>query len=574
MRPWVFGNTTVRSPFRLRDGLIALANSALLGRIKGRDQENAFAHLLDENGIVRISREDADVSDLGRKWRVALCQLGFIVPALSPQQELDQTLIGEQFTLTVNGRRLIEAESVPGMQECFLRSLAAYYIPSVLEEDYDYAVFSPLRHTLAVMLELERRTGDNYLGFLEMGLIVQLTSTGDELTAIADWILGFRSKRDAAARKRQFDRQALDEATAEHDYVASTFTDYADTNFRYIKATGLIHSNGRGLAIVPEKHLFVEQLVADTDIPDTHDYSYLVALGNGATLPTDNRDTAQLVLNDLVSQAHTRGIPFDLVGRNLDDTGDIAIIRHEIEQLIAEKNEDEYADRQAKAWEEIAAYMELIFTRRKSLTLDSGEEIKVPQGEVPAYFEWVLWRAFLAINSLLNKPYEARRFNVDQDFLPIGTAPGNGPDLILEFDDFVLVVEVTLTESSRQEAAEGEPVRRHVADRVYHYGSLSKKPVYGLFIANRIDSNTAETFRIGGWYTSDDERIQLDIIPVTLSQFQSFFQALFNSGNAQPGLVRTLLDRCSSSRNVHEAPAWKLEIDREITTMVEEISVR
>lgn len=80
----------------------------------------------------------------------------------------------------------------------------------------------------------------------------------------------------------------------------------------------------------------------------------------------------------------------------------------------------------------------------------------MPQAEAPAYFEWVLWRAFLAINSLANKPYEARRFKIDQDFLPVGTAPGNGPDLIFEFHDFVIVVEVTLTDNSRQEAAEGE----------------------------------------------------------------------------------------------------------------------
>ncbi len=58
----------------------------------------------------------------------------------------------------------------------------------------------------------------------------------------------------------------------------------------------------------------------------------------------------------------------------------------------------------------------------------------------PAYFEWVLWRAFLAINSLANKPYEARRYKIDQDFLPVGTAPGGGPDLIFEFEDFVIVV--------------------------------------------------------------------------------------------------------------------------------------
>lgn len=81
----------------------------------------------------------------------------------------------------------------------------------------------------------------------------------------------------------------------------------------------------------------------------------------------------------------------------------------------------------------------------------------------------------MAIDHIVNKPYDARGFNVDQDYLPIGTAPGGKPDMIFEFDDYVIVVEVTLSTNSRQEAMEGEPVRRHIADLVQKY----KKPVYG-----------------------------------------------------------------------------------------------
>ena len=46
------------------------------------------------------------------------------------------------------------------------------------------------------------------------------------------------------------------------------------------------------------------------------------------------------------------------------------------------------------------------------------------------------------------------------------------------------------------------------------------KPVYGLFIANKIDTNTAETFRHGIWYGKDDIVQRLTIVPLTLKQFQ------------------------------------------------------
>ncbi|MBI5741132.1 MAG: AlwI family type II restriction endonuclease [Nitrospirae bacterium] len=555
MRPWYLGNTTVRSPFRLRDGLIALANSPLGGRIKGRENEIAFAWVLHNSGVVNIVRPDANVSDLGRKWRAALSQLGFIYPEVPAREGIPQNEIGEPFTITPNGRRLIDADNVPGMQECFLRSLAAYYIPSALERGYTFRVFSPLRHTLALMMDLERHTGDTTLNFLEMGLYVQMTSSDNPLNEVVSSILAFRSDRMHSTNKRRFDQTALNAAAGEHKYVAGTFKDYADTNLRYLKATGLVQSKGRGISVVAEKKVFVEQLLADTSIPDS-DRSILITICKGAALPTDNRDAAIVVLNDLVSQINRRGISYTIADRPVHTPADIAVLRHEIEHTLAELNEDEYAERQAQEWIEILQYMDLLINPRCRPVRGNDDSITIPQTEAPAYFEWILWRAFLAIDSLVNKPYTARRFKIDHEFLPVGTAPGNGPDLIFEFEDFVVVVEVTLTESSRQEAAEGEPVRRHVAELAIQYD----KPVYGMFLANRIDSNTAETFRIGVWYTRDDTRMRLDIIPFTLAQFKAFFEAMFTSRNVRVAAIRDLLDTCSTLRQDLHAPEWKTKI--------------
>lgn len=566
MRPWHLGNTTVRSPFRLRDGLVALSTSSLQGNLRGESQERAFRRLLGEKGIVELG--DDDTFSVGRKWRSALNKLGFLYPEVPAASGIPQSDLGPLDMITPNGQRLINADTVPGMQECFLRALAAHYIPSALERNFDFAVFSPLRHTLAIMLALETQTGESRLNFVEMAIVVQLTTSDQPLADIVAKVLELRARRLTSPNKRQFDRLEREAAAVLHGYAASTFNDYADTNLRYLKATGLVQSRGRGLSLVPEKHVFIEKLVQDTGIPDS-DRSYFITLCNGARLPTDNKDSALAVLDDLFSQLQKRGITFDATGKSTETPADIAVIRHQVEDILSRQNEEEYAARQATEWQEISAYMGLIITRRPKVTLVSGEEIEIPQAEAPAYFEWVLWRAFLAINSLANKPYEARRFKIDQDFLPVGTAPGNGPDLIFEFHDFVLVVEVTLTTNSRQEAAEGEPVRRHVADLVCSHAEQSGKPVYGLFIANRIDSNTAETFRIGVWFTQADDKMRLDIIPVTLTQFRHFFEALFTCSRVEIGLVRELLDQCGELRQEHEAPAWKEQMARAIGEKIE-----
>ncbi len=570
LRLWRLGAAEIPNPYKLANGLGLIVELRAKG-IHNYDNQQNLATLGDTlvlHGIVELGNDDT--YSVGRKWRSALNKLGFLYPEVPPASGIPQSEIGPIDMITPNGWRLIRADTVPAMQECFLRALAAHYIPSALERKFDFAVFSPLRHTLAIMLELEKQTGESRLNFVEMAVVVQLTSSDESLADIVAQVLALRARRLASPNKRKFDRQEREAAAALHGYAAGTFNDYADTNLRYLKATGLVQSKGRGLSLVPEKHVFVEKLIQDTGIPDS-DRSYFITLCNGAKLPTDNKDSALAVLDDLLQQLEKRGIPFDATGKPTETPADIALIRHQIEGLLSERNEEEYAARQAVEWEEIAAYMELIITRKGKKTLSTGEDIEVPQAEAPAYFEWVLWRAFLAINSLANKPYEARRFKIDQDFLPVGTAPGNGPDLIFEFHDFVIVVEVTLTDNSRQEAAEGEPVRRHVADLVSHYGEQSGKPVYGLFIANRIDSNTAETFRIGVWFTRTDDKMRLDIIPVTLAQFKAFFEALFTAGRVEVGLIRELLDLCGGLRLAHEAPAWKAQIERAVESKIHEL---
>ncbi len=567
MTLWYIGNTSVRSAFRLRDGLVALSTSYLQGNMRGQDGDRAFRELLGQHGIVSLGTDETN--SVGRKWRSALGKLGFLYPEISHSATIRQQDVGPLDTITPNGWRLIRSETVPAMQECFLRSLAAQFMP-IQNEDRQTTWFSPLRHTLAVLLELERQTGGAYVSFIEMALIVQATSSADNIATVAANIIALRNERNAAASKRRFDSVKYEEAGITFGLRASTFRDYADANLRYLKATGLVQNRGRGIALVPEKRLFAELMARDTSAPASELERY-TTLCNGAQLPTDTQDAALNVLHDLISQLSQMEIPFTLGDRPVDTPADIAIIRHEIEDIIFKQKEEMYARKQASQWEEIATYIDLIASRRDRRRIDEETEIVIPRSETPAYLEWTLWRAFLAIDSLVNKPYESRRFKVDQDFLPVGTAPGNGPDLIMEFRDFVIVIEVTLTESSRQEAAEGEPVRRHVADLMNQYAETNGKPVYGLFIANNIDSNTAETFRIGAWYSRSDERMSLQIIPITISQFNSFFKALFTTNNATPEAVIGLMNDCEQYRAGREAPEWKNMISQTVDQTISEM---
>ena len=138
-------------------------------------------------------------------------------------------------------------------------------------------------------------------------------------------------------------------------------------------------------------------------------------------------------------------------------------------------------------------------------------------------------------------------------------------DLYCEFSDFTILTEVTMSTSSRQEAMEGEPVRRHVADAAERYD----KPVYGLFIANKIDTNTAETFRHGVWYGKDDIVQRLTIVPLTLKQFQKYFEAMFTANKAHPNRLKDLLLDCNKQRDDLTAPMWKGYIESTVTRYID-----
>lgn len=585
---WHIGNTTVRTPYRLSAALRLLQGSSLDGNIGSGEQEYSFAKLLHDGGVlysqlIADGIDNANSRSLGRKWRAAMSQLGFITPKVKADILNEATtntgLPDKVYKVTPNGARLGNADVLAAQQECFLRSLLAYRIPSTIESGYKCSPFSPLRFTLEILSLLGAAAEEEgYLTFHEYALFVQTSCPDDGVEAVVKLISDYRSKRKhAKGQVRAYDKELYlqrisqlfgDELSLKKvNTKKQTLRDYADLSFRYLKATGLVKAKGRGISITRSRLTFVQLLIATPEQEPTS-AEYLTTLWNGASLPTDDKASAYAVLSDLKEYLVSKGKAVDLTVSLASDEADIQMARHELEERVRRVDEEEYYRNQANQTEEIAGWLKALKTRR-SVTVN-GETLTVPKGEAPAYFEWAIWRAFLAINSLTNKPWEARRFQIDQDFLPVHTAPGNGPDIIFEFDNKVLVTEVTLTASSRQEAAEGEPVRRHVAQLVEQYQGTGKD-VYGLFLAVNIDTNTAHTFLSGDWYLPDDSKINVQIVPMALDDFISLFEAGQSSLDRMPSVLEALLLRCRALAN-QDAPVWKQSIAENIHRTVADLT--
>ena len=552
---WLVGNTGLRNPNRIQEGFSIFANSAFVGHLHGRENEIGFMDLLDEKGIIQNEEGKDSSGSHARKWRLMFAKNGFIYPQVQ-KKDGQQEDLGPLDDITPFGKSFLKADTYPAVQECYLRAMSVEQFP--MPDGVCY--FSPLRWLLAVMLELEKRTGSSELSRIEFALWGHTTNPSYDLEEVVNNILDLRQRRATTPAKRAFDKREIAKRGENYDKKADNFLDYSDMNMRYLRISGVLQRKGRGLIIVPTKRVLAEKLAKSTASSEPIMEQYKL-LCTGALLPTDSIDVAKSLLDDLIRQMKERHILFDISDLPLSTPAEINIARQRLENILAQTDEIQYANDQRNQWEEIRDYMTLLIKGGGKLVYDEDNAIEVPKDETPAYLEWTLWRAALAIDHMVNKPYEIRGFKLDSDFMPVSAAGGGKGDLYCEFNDFTILTEVTMSTSSRQEAMEGEPVRRHVSDAVLKYD----KPVYGMFIAVRIDTNTAETFRHGIWYTKGDVKQRLDIVPLTLGQFQKYFVAMFEASKADPEHLHSLIMKCKLRRDILGAPAWKQYIDTVVT---------
>src|SRR5699024_10000698 len=156
----------------------------------------------------------------------------------------------------------------------------------------------------------------------EFALWGHTTNPSYDLESVVDNILDLRQRRAAAPAKRAFDKKEIAKRGENYDKKSDNFLDYSDMNMRYLRISGVLQRKGRGLMIVPTKHILAEKLarVTASKGPIIEQYRLLCS---GAPLPTDNVDVAKALLDDLMKQMKDRHILFDITDLPLDTAAEI-----------------------------------------------------------------------------------------------------------------------------------------------------------------------------------------------------------------------------------------------------------
>lgn len=569
-RVWNIGNTTIRNPYRIENGLRVFVEEGFEGNVHGEEAEARLTKKLAEQEV--IATEGSMASLYGRKWRSVFVKLGLVSDksfsiggtkynhfSFAKKFAPSIGLQGVKYELTPVGRRLLDATTLPQKQDIFLRQFICHEIPSGIESGFPDGKVKPFILFLQVLKELEDRE-EKGLNKFETGLFIQpfQNHTPTLYTEIVDRIIQYRTERERTVGnvlKRRYDGRLAHSIARPLGVSANTLKDYSDTTFRYFGLTGVLSRNGQRVNIRDSKRRLVNAILQEEPnfVYSENPKTYFEQFYSGTTpLPTDDAAFAVGQIGDLQERIRQLDRSIQTIEVSAEQPiQDLEKLRYELTEKLNIERERIYASEQQNIEKirETIQYLEKIANNRLHTHLEIYD--------YPAYLEWATWRFFLAIDHFSVPPHQTRRFPVDEDFFPTNTAPGGGSDLIFEFDTFRLVVEVTLTTGERQLIAEGEPVRRHISNYI---NNLENKDTYCLFIAPSIANNLVEIYRLGTYYRGDDKEVH-DIVPITIQTFIDLVKVL-NLTRFHPDDLKEFLDNCLQKRNL-DAPVWKNHIETE-----------
>ena len=256
---------------------------------------------------------------------------------------------------------------------------------------------------------------------------------------------------------------------------ASNMRDYTDACFRYLRATGLvsISQRGRSLSIPSEKAEEVKYFLKHIDrkpcfVDDEKRYKEYLFDAHLPVLYTDNRENLEHEVARLTKE------PIKEISKASNDE-----LKKKLKGAVRARKNSIIQEqvRHLKSYGPYRDVMNVFDDIRNNNFYD-----------VPLMLEWNTWRAM----TMLDGGDIRANLKFDDNGQPMSTASGNMADIVCDYGDFSLSVEVTMSSGQRQYETEGEPVSRHLAKIKKEQG----KEAYCFFIAPKINESSIAHFYI------------------------------------------------------------------------------
>ncbi|MEG2933603.1 MAG: AlwI family type II restriction endonuclease [Gordonibacter sp.] len=500
----LFFTTSPRTPLRMLPEIELLTDN-LEGQPWNKDTQTDYMYILFDQDFYQGSKELKDPAFSARdRINRSPKALGFV--DLSPE-----------IKLTDAGKTLISSKHI---EEPLLRQLLKFQLPSPFHtiprnKDVDFWIKPYLE-----IIRLIRTLGS--VSFDEIQLFGMQLTNYQKFESIVEKINQFR--KDKALHKGSYKqffseesertiREIYSEEFLNHDMrtresddkSAKNFIltkrrnlrDYTDACFRYLRATGfvMISQSGRSLSISADK---------------TEEIDFILKTVSREPIYVDNRKNYKKYLyNPEIPQLYSDDIGnLKSIVNSLDSSvklENLSVIElKDIQHDLLDRKKEEIIESQTIAIKDYDQFDDIIKVFSQIPNRDSYYDR-------PLMFEWNAWRAM----TMIDGGNIHANLNFDDLGMPLSTASGNMSDIVCDYGDFMLNVEVTLQSGQKQYDNEGEPVARHVGK----VKATTGKPTFCFFIAPSISDAT-----IAHFYTLQHTSVRLyggktNIIPLELDTF-------------------------------------------------------
>ena len=514
----IFFVTSPRTPIKMQEEVRLLADKFSGKKWNAETQKEFYLELSKQDFFAGSISGDVSFKARDRINR-APKSLGLI--DLKPNIKL--TPAGEDY---INGKR---------PEEIFLRQLLKFQLPSPYHVDKNQ-VFQ-----VKPYLELMRLVYD--LGGLnknEIALFAMQLVDFNKYQEIKNKILNFRNEvktlRDRKISYKRFVAAKFIEElsvlfgddiinnkikTRENKEVSvekfietkrRNNLDYADAAIRYLRGCGLFSFDPRSskVFVIVEKEADLKYILQNTErkcLTYQSEEEYENYLFNSAVpnLLSDNSDA----LIEKITTINNSYILSEIKNKSLDELKDLY-------QEVLAKKLNSLVEVEKQKLQTYGEYDDII----KVFTQIENREIIEP----PLFLEWNTWRAL----TMLDDGNIQGNFKIDDEGIPLYSAPGNTPDITCQYKNFEMIVEVTMSSGQKQYEMEGEPVARHLGN----YKKTTDKDVYCLFIAPQLNRATIAHYYLLYRSNIDYYGGQAKIIPLSLNDFKVML------GNANKAKVK------------------------------------
>lgn len=446
-------------------------------------------------------------------------------------------------------------------KEIFLKQLSKWQYPSPQHtgKEYPYPEWelNPLIFVLKVIKSVE------YLTKLDIAIFCLTVTNNDALEKTIEEILKYREKLNLLDshlerikyREKYFynkflhiyaDTKMIREGKAgkSKEQIIKTkmknALDVADATTRYFRYTGLFVASKNKLVLNPMKLFLIDEVIKNSKIVenfnDVEEFYNYFGNPNFPTWEYEDEINLKSVTNDLIEQNNNlidelKDFDTDLTREETyyklyEETLNIYSNIEKLKDLHYDVQEQNIRLRK-KHLQKDFLHIENIDRVRGLLFLYNEKQNHVASviqeefiASKNAVFEWLTWNGFIILGNAIE--YK-NNFVIDEELQPVSHAAGNQSDMEIEYEEFIILGEVTTSGGATQFKMEAEPVTRHYLNKLKEMKENNvHKELYCIFMAPKLNDNTFIEFQ------KYNINFNTKIVPLTLNHFISLIDAQKN----------------------------------------------